>query len=46
VQLHTHRYPFQLTTIKGNIKHFVAYRSDVVDCHTISLSEFNYKKAL
>jgi hypothetical protein len=46
VQLHTHRYPIRLTTIKGNIKHFVAYRSDVVDCHTVSLSEFNYKSPL
>ena len=46
VQLHTHRYPIKLTTIKGNIKHFVAYRSDVVDCHTVSLSEFKYKSPL
>jgi len=46
VQLHTHRYPIKLTTIKGNIKHFVAYRSEVVDCHTVSLSEFNYKSPL
>lgn len=46
VQLHTHRYPIRLTTIKGNIKHFVAYRSEVVDCHTVELSEFNYKSPL
>jgi hypothetical protein len=46
VQLHTHRYPIRLTTIKGNIKHFVAYRSEVVDCHTVSLSEFTYKSPL
>lgn len=46
IQLHTHRYPIKLTTIKGNIKHFVAYRSEVVDCHTVSLSEFKYKSPL
>lgn len=46
VQLHTHRYPIRITTIKGNIKHFVAYRSDIVDCHTVSLSEFNYRSPL
>jgi hypothetical protein len=46
VQLHTHRYPIRLTTIKGNIKHFVAYRSEIVDCHTVELSEFNYKSPL
>lgn len=46
VQLHTHRYPIRLTTIKGNIKHYVAYRSEIVDCHTVSLSEFRYKSPL
>jgi hypothetical protein len=46
VQLHTHRYPIKLTTIKGNIKHFVAFRSEVVDLHTVELSEFNYKSPL
>lgn len=46
VQLHTHRYPIRLTTIKGNIKHFVVYRSEVVDCLTVSLSEFTYKSPL
>jgi len=46
VQLHTHRYPITLTTIKGTIKHYVAYRSAVVDCHTVSLSEFDYKSPL
>lgn len=46
VQLHTHRYPIKLTTIKGNIKHFVAHRSEIVDCHTVELSEFNYKSPL
>jgi len=46
VQLHTHRYPIRLTTIKGNIKHYVAYRSEIVDCHTVELSEFEYKSPL
>lgn len=46
VQLHTHRYPIRLTTIKGNIKHYVAFNSNVVDCHTVSLSQFNYKSPL
>lgn len=46
VQLHTHRYPIKLTAIKGNIQHFVAFRSQVVDSHTVELSEFNYKSPL
>jgi len=46
VQLHTHRYPIRLTTIKGDVKHVVAYRSEIVDCHTVELSEFNYKSPL
>lgn len=46
VQLHTHRYPITLTTIKGNVKHYVAFRSEIVDCHTVSLSEFEYKSPL
>jgi hypothetical protein len=46
VQLHTHRYPIRLTTIKGSIKHFVAFRSEFVDCDTVELSEFNYKSPL
>ena len=46
VQLHTHRYPIRLTTIHGGIRHYVAYRSDVVDCHTVSLSEFDYRSPL
>lgn len=46
VQLHSHRYPIRLTTIKGKIKHFAAFRSEVVDCHTVSLSEFDYKSPL
>jgi hypothetical protein len=46
VQLHSHRYPIRLTTIKGQIKHVVAFRSEIVDCHTVSLSEFDYKSPL
>jgi hypothetical protein len=46
VQLHTHRYPIRLTTIKGNIQHFVAFRSELIDCHTVELSEFDYKSPL
>ena len=46
VQLHTHRYPIRLTVIKGDVKHYVAYRSEVVDCHTVELSEFEYKSPL
>lgn len=46
VQLHTHRYGLTLTSIKGNIRHFVAYRSDIIDHHTVSLSEFNYKSPI
>ena len=46
VQLHTHRYPIRLTTIKGNIRHFVAVKSDDIDEGIVSLSEFNYKSPL
>jgi hypothetical protein len=46
VQLHSHRYPIRLTTIKGKIQHFVAFRSEIIDCHTVSLSEFEYKSPL
>lgn len=46
VQLHTHRYPIRLTTIKGNIKHYLAKEVDYVDSTTVSLSEFEYKSPL
>ena len=46
VQLHSHRYPIRLTTIKGQIKHIVAFRSETRDFNTISLSEFDYKSPL
>lgn len=46
VQLHSHRYPIKLTTIKGNIKHYVAFPTEVKDAHTIELSEFEYKSPL
>lgn len=46
VQLHTHRYPIQLTAIKGNITHFLAFKSYVEDLNTVSMSEFEYKSPL
>ena len=46
VQLHTHRYPIRLTTIKGNIKHYLAKEVDYVDSTIVSLSEFEYKSPL
>lgn len=46
VQLHTHRYPIKITTIKGNIKHFVAIPTNVKDVNSIELSEFEYLSPL
>lgn len=46
IQLHTHRYPIQLTTIRGNIKHFVAQTSSTNDCENVQLSEFEYKSPM
>lgn len=46
VQLHTHRYPIKLMSIKGKIQHYVAYRSEVVDSHSVELSEFEYRSPL
>lgn len=46
VQLHSHRYPIKLTVLRGNVKHYVAFRSEVRDLHTASLSEFEYRSPL
>jgi len=46
VQLHSHRYPIRLTAIKGQIRHFVALRSNRLGGDTVSLSEFDYKSPL
>lgn len=46
VQLHTHRYPIRLTMVKGNIKHYVALPTDLIDLNTVELSEFEYKSPL
>lgn len=46
VQLHTHRYPIRLTTIKGQVKHVVATETDNINAETVQLSEFNYRSPL
>jgi hypothetical protein len=49
VQLHSHRYSIQLTTIKGQIQHHRAVRVDVFNDDGedyVSMSEFNYKSPL
>ncbi len=46
VQLHTHRYPLRLTTIKGNISHFTAKESNNYDFNNVGLSVFEYKSPL
>lgn len=46
VQLHSHRYPIKLTVIKGKVMHHLAFRSEIQDFHTTSLSEFKYKSPL
>jgi|JI10StandDraft_1071094.scaffolds.fasta_scaffold633183_2 hypothetical protein len=46
VQFHTHRYPIRLTMIKGNIKHYVAFPTQIKDAHSVELSEFEYKSPL
>lgn len=43
VQLHTHRYPINITTIKGNITHHNAVKSDK---GLVSISEYSYKSFL
>ena len=45
VQLHTHRYPIKITSIKGDIKHYVATEVDC-DLGTCQMSEFEYKSPL
>ncbi|WP_278380953.1 hypothetical protein [Chryseobacterium arthrosphaerae] len=46
IQLHSHRYPIKLTVLQGNVKHYVAFRSEVTDLHTTTLSEFEYRSPL
>lgn len=46
VQLHTHRYPIKLTSIKGNIRHHIAKQTKKINSDTISLSKFEYKSPL
>lgn len=43
VQLHTHRYPIRLTTIKGDINHHNALKDEN---GTVSISEYTYKSFL
>ena len=42
VQLHTHRYPLQITALVGEIIHHVAFKSEIEDLHTITIPCFNY----
>jgi hypothetical protein len=46
VQLHTHRYPLRITTIKGNITHITAVESFDNNFNNVELSEFEYKSPL
>lgn len=46
VQLHTHRYPIKLTSIKGEISHHIADKFLKVDHTTVQLSEFEYLSPL
>jgi len=43
VQLHTHRYPIRLTTLKGNITHHNAEKDEK---GPVIMSEYNYKSFL
>lgn len=46
VQLHTHRYPISITTIKGNIRHHIATPASETDTGSIQISEFEYRSPL
>lgn len=46
VQIHTHRYPIELTVLKGNIKHILAYKTNEISSSTLQLSEFEYRSPL
>lgn len=43
VQLHSHRYPIHLTSLSGNIKHFMASEVELSD---LVMSKFEYKSPL
>ena len=45
-QLHTHKYAIKITAVKGIILHHQAFRSEITDSHTISISEFIYNTPL
>src|SRR6185369_8910970 len=46
VQLHTHRYPLQITAVKGIIKHHLAERVSEPDFTSINIPEYEYKSFL
>lgn len=49
IQLHTHRYPINLTAIRGNIKQYTAKYIDDEDtqsCDTVELAQYRYKSFL
>jgi hypothetical protein len=46
VQLHTHRYPVKITTLKGNVKHHVAIPQQQKGIGVVELSEFEYRSPL
>lgn len=43
VQLHSHRYPINLTVIKGNVNHFIASKEEHSE---VLISEFEYHSPL
>ncbi len=42
VQLHSHRYPLRITVLKGQVKHYIATKSD----HGVTMSTFEYLSPL
>lgn len=46
VQLHTHRYPIRLTTIRGTIKQYVAKEAASLNASSIKISEYEYRSFL
>lgn len=46
VQLHTHRYPIIITSIKGQIKQHIAYQVSDKEAESVNMNMYNYKSFL
>lgn len=46
VQQHSHRYPLRITTISGDIKHYVAKETKNPDASSLRFSKYEYKSFL